>query len=126
MLNMQRAFFFAAIMFFAASVMSSLAHAHGGHAHSTPTVGEDSHALARNPTIQHAAAEPSIVKLANPVLQSRAVPVRTGCADHCCGGANSMSCCGTALPPQICFVPFFETQTVFIIRDMPVPTGIPP
>jgi len=126
MLNVQRAFFLAAIIFFAGAAIPSLAHAHGGHAHATPAAARAGHVMAPHPITQHAAPKPSMVKLANADLQNRAVLVTKGCADHCCGGASGTSCCGTALPTQTCFVPFVETERRLVIRDMPALTGISP
>jgi hypothetical protein len=125
MLNVQRAFFLAAMIFSAASVVPSPARAHGGHVHAVPAADQAGHVMAQQASKQPAVARRSSTKPANADLQNRGVPP-SGCADHCCGGANGMSCCGSALLPQICFVPFFETYTRFVIRDLPAPTGIPP
>jgi len=126
MLNARRAFFLAAMIFSAASVVvPSQARAHGGHVHAVPAA-EIGHVMAQHASKQPAVAGLSSAKPAKADLRNRGVPPTGGCADHCCGGANGMSCCGSALLPQICFVPFLETYSRFVIRDLPAPTGIPP
>jgi hypothetical protein len=121
MLNVPRTFLLVAAILVAGSIS---AHAHGGHTHATPAVDKASF-TERQAALQQCAAKPSINRLAN-AAQNSEVPAASGCADHCCGGANGMCCCGTALLPQTCFVPFFETHLRFVIRDIPAPTGIPP
>ena len=124
MLNVPRTFLLVTAILLAGSITPSPAHAHGGHAHTTPAVDKAS-STEHQAALQQRAAKPSINRLAK-AGQKNEVPATSGCADHCCGGANGMSCCGSALLPQICFVPFFETYTRFVIRDLPAPTGIPP
>ena len=125
MLNAQRAFFLAAMILSAASVVPSQARAHGGHVHAVPAA-ETGHVMAQHASKQPAVAGRTSAKLAKADLRNRGVPPTGGCADHCCGGANGMSCCGSALLPQFCFVPFLEAYSRFVIRDLPAPTGIPP
>jgi hypothetical protein len=125
MLNVQRAFLLFAVVVLTGSLMPSLAHAHGGHAHSTSAVSKGSH-LERQANQQQCVAKFSIVRLAHAVAQRHPAPVTDGCAEHCCGGANGMSCCGAALPAQVCSLPFVEMETRLIVRDIPAPTGIPP
>jgi hypothetical protein len=127
MLNLQRALFLAAMILAAAFVAPISAQAHDGHVHAARAASKLNPHPPHDAALRHqAASKLSIVSVTDAGPFGPTAPVTRGCADHCCGGAGGMACCGAALAPDTCFFPLFHVSALFVICDVPPLPGLPP
>jgi hypothetical protein len=115
-----------AVVLIVAFAVPSLAFAHEGH--HAPGVAKAIPASLETQIVKKAAA--AVANVAALSTARASVPTGAGvfteCGGHCCGGAAGMTCCGAALAADPCFIPFFKTSLLFLIRDVLPSRGISP
>ena len=120
----------AAVVVIAAFAVPSLASAHEGHVHHAPSVEKAVPALSQTQSREQANAAKAAASAA--LLTAARAPHAgtagntTDCADHCCGGAAGMTCCGAALAPDPFCVPLFRTSVPFVVPHVLPSSGLPP
>ena len=118
------------IFFFAAFVAPSLAQAHDGRAHFTPTATTVDSILPLQVMSElpgtKAASTVTAVTTVDIITRDRSALGSTGCDGNCCGGAAGMSCCGAALAALPCAVPVFHLSVLFLIQQEHSLRELPP
>jgi hypothetical protein len=127
-------FLAAVVVLSAAWLMPSLASAHAGHSHHAAT--ETTVAPSAKPADTAPTAAITITTVAH-IEIARAAAVASidsagvggdegGCANHCCGAAAGMTCCGAALAAEIVIGPVLAHSQILSFGHASALLGQPP